>query len=108
VTRTRLRYSFLAIVVATPSAISQGQSGYRDESRDSRHEDPHAGDGVYTKVAIRSGATSGPYTGEFNRKKFLRRAKENRWQYMMGPRLRETAHRGHRTIDGIHGTFQRA
>jgi hypothetical protein len=56
-------------------------------------------------VAIPKGAYLGAYTGEFiTEEEFLRRAAENRWQYMMGlldcakPRTGGIA-----TIDGIHG-----
>jgi len=105
VTRTRLRYLFPTIVVATAVAISQGQSTYEPNLEIRTSRIPHAGNGVYTKVAIPKGAYLGAYTGEFiTEEEFLRRAKENRWQYMMGlldcakPRTGGIA-----TIDGIHG-----
>ena len=105
VTRTRVRYLLQAIAVAAAIAIPQGQSAYeRDlEIRPSRI--PHAGNGVYTKMAIPKGAYLGAYTGEFiTEEEFLRRAKENRWQYMMGLLDCAKPHTGGiATIDGVHG-----
>jgi SET domain-containing protein len=100
-----LKVLFPAIVVAAAIAIPQGQSAYERnlEIRPSRI--PHAGNGVYTKVAIPKGAYLGAYTGEFiTEEEFLRRSKDNLWQYMMGlldcakPRTGGIA-----TIDGIRG-----
>ena len=105
VKRTRLRNHLLAIVGAAAVAAAQGQSAYEGtlEIRTSRI--PHAGNGVFTEVAIPKGAYLGAYTGEFiTEDEFLRRSKEHRWQYMMGlldcakPRTGGIA-----TIDGIQG-----
>ena len=103
--QTRLRNHLLAIVLATAVAAAQGQSAYERNLEIRTSRIPHAGNGVFTKVAIPKGAHLGAYTGEFiTEDEFLRRAKENRWQYMMGlldcakPRTGGIA-----TIDGIHG-----
>jgi SET domain-containing protein len=100
-----LRYLFRVIVVAAAVTVVQGQSAYERHLEIRTSRIPHAGNGVYTKVAIPKGAYLGAYTGEFiTEEEFLRRARENRWQYMMGllacaqPRTW-----GITTIDGIHG-----
>jgi len=85
VTRTRLRHLFPAIVVATAVASSQGQSAYEPNLEIRTSRIPHAGNGVYTKVAIPKGAYLGAYAGEYiTEEEYWRRAKEDRWQYMMG------------------------
>jgi SET domain-containing protein len=100
-----LRYLFRVIVVAAAVTVVQGQSAYERHLEIRTWRIPNAGNGVYTKVAIPKGAYLGAYTGEFiTEEEFLRRARENRWQYMMGlldcakPRTG-----GITTIDGIHG-----
>ena len=105
VTRTRLRNHLLAIVVAAAVAAAQGQSAYERNLEIRTSRIPHAGNGVFTEVAIPKGAYLGAYTGEFiTEDEFRRRSKENRWQYMMGlldcakPRTG-----GIVTIDGIQG-----
>jgi len=105
VTRTRLRYLFPAVLVATAVAVAQGQSSYEPNLEIRTSRIPHAGNGVFTKVAIPKGAYLGAYTGEFiTEEEYLRRARENQWQYMMGlldcakPRTG-----GISTIDGIQG-----
>jgi hypothetical protein len=105
VTGTTLRIHLLAIVVATAVAAAQGQSAYEGNLEIRTSRIPHAGNGVFTDVAIPKGAYLGAYTGEFiTEDEFLRRSKENRWQYMMGlidcakPRTGGIA-----TIDGIQG-----
>ena len=105
VTRTRLRNHLLAIVVATAVAAAQGQSAYERNLEIRTSRIPHAGNGVFTEVAIPKGAYLGAYTGEFiTEDEFRRRSRENRWQYMMGlldcakPRTG-----GIVTIDGIQG-----
>jgi len=105
VTRARLRYLVAAIVVAAAVAASHGQSAYERHLEIRTSRIPHAGNGVFTKVAIPKGAYLGAYTGEFiTEPEYWRRAKEDRWQYMMGlldcaiPRTGGIA-----TIDGIHG-----
>jgi SET domain-containing protein len=105
VTRTRLRNHFLAIVVATAVAAAQGQSAYERNLEIRTSRIPHAGNGVFTEVAIPKGAYLGAYTGEFiTEDEFLRRSKENRWQYMMGLLdCAKTRTGGIATIDGIQG-----
>jgi SET domain-containing protein len=105
VTRFSLRNHLLVIVAATAVATAQGQSAYERSLEIRTSRIPHAGNGVFTEVAIPKGAYLGAYTGEFiTEEEFLRRAAENRWQYMMGlldcakPRTG-----GISTIDGIHG-----
>jgi hypothetical protein len=105
VKRTRLRNHLLAIAVAAAVAAAQGQSAYEGNLEIRTSRIPHAGNGVFTKVAIPKGAYLGAYTGEFiTEDEFLRRSKEHRWQYMMGlldcakPRTGGIA-----TIDGIQG-----
>jgi SET domain-containing protein len=105
VTRTRLRCLFPAIAVATAVAVSHGQSSYEQSLEIRTSRIPHAGSGVFTTVAIPKGAYLGAYTGEFiTEEEYVRRAAENRWQYMMGlldcakPRTGGIA-----TIDGIQG-----
>jgi len=104
-TRTRLRCLFPAVVVAAAVAVSQGQTAFERNLEIRASRIPHAGNGVFTKVAVPKGAYLGAYTGEFiTEEEFLRRAKENQWQYMMGlldcakPRTGGIA-----TIDGIRG-----
>jgi SET domain-containing protein len=91
--------------VAAAVAASQGQSAYERDLEIRTSRIPHAGNGVFTKVAIPKGAYLGAYTGEFiTEEEYQRRAAENRWQYMMGlldcakPRTGGIA-----TIDGIQG-----
>jgi len=105
VKRTRLRNLLLTIVVAAAVAAAQGQSAYEGHLEIRTSRIPHAGNGVFTDVAIPKGAYLGAYTGEFiPEDEFLRRSKEHRWQYMMGlldcakPRTGGIA-----TIDGIQG-----
>ena len=105
VTRTRLRYLFPVIVVAAAVATLHGQSSYEPHLEIRASRIPHAGNGVFTKVAIPKGAYLGAYTGEYiTEEEYWRRAKEDRWQYMMGlldcakPRTG-----GIVTIDGIRG-----
>ena len=103
--RTRLHGLFTAVVVTAAVAVSQGQSTYERNLEIRTSRIPHAGNGVYTRVAIPMGSYLGAYTGEFiPEEEFLRRARENRWQYMLGlldcakPRTGGIA-----TIDGIQG-----
>jgi SET domain-containing protein len=100
-----LRYLFPAILVAAAVAVSHGQSAYERHLEIRTSRIPHAGNGVFTKVAIPKGAYLGAYTGEFiTEEEHRRRARENQWQYMMGlldcaiPRTGGIA-----TIDGIQG-----
>jgi len=85
VPRTRLRYLFPAIAVATAVAISQGQSACEPNLEIRTSRIPHTGNGVHTKVPIPKGAHLGGCTGEFiTEEQYWRRAKEDRWQDMMG------------------------
>ena len=104
-TRSTLRNLLLAVAAAMAVAAAQGQSAYERNLEIRTSRIPHAGNGVFTKVAIPKGAYLGAYAGEFiTQEEYLRRAKENRWQYMMGlldcakPRTGGIA-----TIDGIEG-----
>jgi SET domain-containing protein len=103
--RGRSRIVLTAIAVATAVALSSGQTAYEKSLEIRTSRIPHAGNGVYTRVAIPKGAYLGAYTGEFiTEDEYRRRAAENRWQYMMGlldcalPRTGGIA-----TIDGIQG-----
>jgi SET domain-containing protein len=93
----------MAVVAA--AAVPCGQTIYEKalEIRTSRI--PHAGNGVFTKVAIPKGAYLGAYGGEFiSDELYSRRAAANRWQYMMG--LLDCARPdtgGITPIDGIEG-----
>ena len=106
-TRSTLRNLLLAVAAAMAVATAQGQSAYERNLEIRTSRIPHAGNGVFTKEAIPKGAYLGAYTGEFiTQEEYLRRAKENRWQYMMGlldcakPRTGGIA-----TIDGIEGNI---
>jgi len=101
----RFRYLLPAIVVATAVALSAGQSPYEKNLEIRTSRIPHAGNGVYTKVAIPKGAYLGAYEGEFiTDEEYQRRANANRWQYMMGLLDCAKPHTGGiTTIDGING-----
>lgn len=103
--RTRLRHLFQAIAVAAAVAAAQGQSAYEPNLEIRTSRIPHAGNGVFTKVAIPKGAYLGAYTGEFiTEEEYRRRAAENRWQYMMGLLDCAKPHTGGIvTIDGVQG-----
>jgi SET domain-containing protein len=103
--RARFRYLLPAIAVATAVALSSGQSAYEKDLEIKTSRIPHAGNGVYTKVAIPKGAYLGAYTGEFiTDEEYWRRANANRWQYMMGLLDCAKPHTGGiSTIDGIDG-----
>jgi SET domain-containing protein len=103
--RARVRCLILAIAVASAVVLSRGQSPYEKNLEIRTSGIPHAGNGVYTKVAIPKGAFLGAYTGEFiTDEEYQRRLDANLWQYMMGlldcakPRTG-----GISTIDGING-----
>ena len=104
-TRARLRYLYPAIVVAAVVAVSHGQSAYEPNLEIRTSRIPHAGNGVFTKVAIPKGASLGAYTGEFiTDEEFLRRSKAGQWQYMMGLIGCAKPHTGGiSTIDGVRG-----
>ena len=102
---SRARPFLTAIVLTAAVAVAQGQSAYEPNLEIRTSRIPHAGNGVFTKVAIPKGAYLGAYTGEFiTEDEYRRRAAEDRWQYMMGlldcakPRTGGIA-----TIDGIRG-----
>jgi SET domain-containing protein len=103
--RTRLRYLLPAIAVATAIGLSSGQSLYEKDLEIRTSGIPHAGNGVYTKVAIPKGAYLGAYTGEFiTEEEYWRRHNADRWQYMMGLLDCAKPHTGGiTTIDGITG-----
>lgn len=102
---SRARHLLPAIILTAAVAIAHGQSAYEPNLEIRTSRIPHAGKGVFTRVAIPKGAYLGAYTGEFiTEDEYRRRAAENRWQYMMGlldcalPRTGGIA-----TIDGIQG-----
>jgi len=66
---------------------------------------PHAGSGVFTRVAIPKGAYLGANGGEFiTEEEYMRRSAENRWQYMLGLLDCARPHsNGLVTTDGING-----
>lgn len=103
--RARFRSLVLAIAVATAVAFSHGQSPYEKDLEIRTSRIPHAGNGVYTKVAIPKGAYLGAYTGEFiTDEEYQRRLDANKWEYMMGLLDCATPHTGGiTTIDGIKG-----
>ena len=103
--RARLRCLIPAVALAAAVAVPRGQSCWEKDLEIRTSRIPHAGNGVFTKVAIPKGAYLGAYTGEFiTDEEYRRRADANRWQYMMG--LLDCARPktgGITTIDGIHG-----
>ncbi len=103
--RARFRYLLPAIAVATAVALSSGQSPYEKNLEIRTSGIPHAGNGVYTKVAIPDGSYLGAYTGEFiTDEEYQRRLNADRWQYMMGLLDCAKPHAGGiATIDGIDG-----
>ena len=103
--RARVRYFLVAIAVATAVALSSGQTPYEKNLEIRTSGIPHAGNGVYTKVAIPKGAYLGAYTGEFiTDQEYERRLAADRWQYMMGLLDCAKPHTGGiTTIDGIRG-----
>jgi SET domain-containing protein len=103
--RARVRFLLPAIAVAAAVALSSGQSTYEKSLEIRTSKIPHAGNGVYTKVAIPKGAYLGAYTGEFiTEQEYWRRHGANRWQYMMGLLDCAKPHTGGLlTIDGIDG-----
>lgn len=91
------------LAAACPPAA--GQTRYEKALEIRTSTIPHAGNGVFTRVAIPKGAYLGAYGGEFiTEEEYRRRAAENRWQYMMGLLDCATPHtNGLKTIDGIAG-----
>src|SRR5512143_2613894 len=103
--RARFRYLLPAIVIATAASLWGGQSSFEKDLEIRTSRIPHAGNGVYTKVAIPKGAYLGAYGGEFiTQEEYLRRVDANRWQYMMGLLDCAKPHTsGIAIIDGIDG-----
>lgn len=103
--RTRSRYLLSAMAVATAVVLSRAQAPYEKDLEIRASQIPHAGNGVYTTVAIPAGAYLGAYGGEFiTDEEYQRRANANRWQYMMGLLDCAKPHTGGiTTIDGIKG-----
>jgi len=103
--RATLRFLLPVIAFVTVAAHPVGQfpSEKNLEIRTSRI--PHAGNGVFSTVAIPKGAYLGAYTGEFiTDEEYLSRAAVNKWQYMMGLLNCAKPHTGGiSTIDGIAG-----
>jgi uncharacterized protein len=83
--RAGFRCLLVTVAVATAVGWSPAQTPYEKQLEIRTSSIPHAGNGVYTKVAIPKGAYLGAYTGEFiTDEEYLRRAGADRWQYMMG------------------------
>jgi hypothetical protein len=103
--RTRLRRLIPAMVLATMVAVPAGQTPYERHLEVRTSGIPHAGNGVFAKVAIPKGAYLGAYTGEFiTDEEYLVRAAAGKWQYMMGLLDCAKPHTGGiTTIDGING-----
>ncbi len=103
--RVRVRCLLTAVIVATAVILARGQSPYEKDLEIRTSRIPHAGNGVFTRVAIAKGAYLGAYTGEFiTDEEYLRRAAADRWQYMMGLLDCARPHTGGiTTIDGING-----
>lgn len=95
----------LALAVTLSVAVSQGQASYERHLDVRTSQIPHAGNGVFTKVAIPRGTVLGAYTGEFiTEEEYGRRASEGKWTYMMGLLDCARPHTGGIvTIDGISG-----
>jgi len=103
--RARLRYLLQAIAVVAVVAVPAGQTSYEKNLEIRTSRIPHAGNGVFAKVAIPKGAYLGAYAGEFiTEEEYLIRAAANKWQYMMGLLDCAKPHTGGiATIDGING-----
>lgn len=104
-TRDRVLRLLPAMVLVALGAILAAQTSYEKHLEIRTSTIPHAGNGVFTKVAIPKGAYLGAYTGEFiTEDEFLRRAALNKWQYMMGLLDCARPHsNGLMTIDGVNG-----
>jgi SET domain-containing protein len=105
VTRSSSRYLLRAIALLAVVALPAGQTPYERHLEIRTSTIPHAGNGVFTTVAIPKGAYLGAYTGEFiTEEEFRRRSAASRWQYMMGLLDCARPHSGGLvTIDGING-----
>jgi SET domain-containing protein len=95
----------VAVLAAAPTAVPRGQASYEQDLAVRTSRIPHAGNGVFTAVAIPKGAYLGAYGGELiTEEEFLRRAGQGRGQYMMGLLACATPHTGGlATVDGIDG-----
>jgi len=103
--RAWLRFLLPSIALAVVVASAAGQSPYEKQLEIRASRIPHAGNGVFAKAAIPTGAYLGAYTGEsITDEEYLKRAAENKWQYMMGLLDCAKPHTGGiSTIDGING-----
>jgi hypothetical protein len=101
----RSRLLLVAVAFATAVAVPRGQSSYERGLEIRTSQIPHAGNGVFTRVAIPKVAYLGAYEGEFiTEQVYLRRSAAGQWQYMMG--LLDCAKPqsgGLMTIDGVNG-----
>lgn len=101
----RTRLLLLAVALAAAVAAPRGQISYEKGLEIRTSQIPHAGNGVFTKVAIPKGAYLGAYAGEFiTEQEYLRRSAAGQWVYMMG--LLDCAKPqsgGLVTIDGVNG-----
>ena len=104
-TRHSSRQLLRAIALLAVVAVPAGQTPYERHLEIRTSTIPHAGNGVFTTVAIPKGAYLGAYTGEFiTEEEFRRRSAASRWQYMMGLLDCAKPHSGGLvTIDGING-----
>ncbi len=93
--RARFRHVLAAVAVAAAVALSSGQSPYEKNLEIRTSRIPHAGNGVYTKVAIPKGAYLGAYTGEFiTEEEYRRRLESEQVAVHDGAAgLRQAAHR---------------
>jgi len=103
--RTGLRRLLPALVAALVVPLAHGQSSFEQHLGIRTSRIPHAGNGVFTTVAISEGTILGAYTGEFiTEEEYLRRVKADQWQYMMGLLDCAKPHTGGiTTIDGLRG-----
>jgi len=99
------RFVLLALLLTGAVAVPGGQSPYEQHLEVRTSLVPHAGKGVFTRVAIPKGAYLGAYTGEFiTEDVYGRRASEGKWTYMMGLLDCARPHTGGIvTIDGMNG-----
>jgi SET domain-containing protein len=101
----RRRFLFLVVALTAAVAVPNSQSSYEQDLEVRTSRIPHAGKGVFTKVAIPRGAYLGAYTGEFiSEEEYGRRAGAGEWTYMMGLLDCARPHTGGIvTIDGVNG-----
>ncbi|MDO8834691.1 MAG: SET domain-containing protein [Vicinamibacterales bacterium] len=102
----RVRLVFLlAVALSAAVAVPRSQVSYEKDLEIRTSRVPHAGNGVFTKVAIPKGAYLGAYGGEFiTEEEYLRRASAGQWVYMMGLLgCAKPQSGGLVTIDGVNG-----